>query len=349
VERSRLAARISEVSELNFEALALEVFQFQYSNNPVYRRYCSLLGVAATAVQSVREIPFLPIEVFKTAKVRCGDFEPQHIFRSSGTTGNNCSQHLVREVALYERSFFKTFQLFVGQPQDFALLALLPSYLERSDSSLVYMVSKLMQAGGSPWDKFFLHDHETLHQTLRKLEAQQQKALLIGVSFALLDFSERFPQKLKSTVVMETGGMKGRRQELTRPELHQRLRQAFGVEAIWSEYGMTELFSQAYSRQDGLFKTPPWMKILLREICDPFNTWSYNEYASKPTLFPASGAINVIDLANLDSCSFIATYDLGAFIQPGFFSVAGRLDGSEARGCNLLLASGNENSSIQET
>lgn len=316
---------ISSPSEFN--ALALETFRFQYSNNSVYRQFCDLLGKDPEKIDTVEKIPFLPIEFFKTHSVLSSTKPSEITFTSSGTTGQQTSKHLVSDLSVYEESFREGFREFYGNVEDYAVLALLPSYLEREGSSLIYMVDDLIKRSNNPHSGFYLHDLNALKEKLNLLERQGQKTLLIGVSFALLDLAESFNFKLKNTIVMETGGMKGRRKEMIRAELHAVLKKAFGVETIHSEYGMTELLSQAYSAGNGVFECPPWMKILIR---DPEDAMS---------LLPSgkSGGINVIDLANINSCSFIATQDLGKDLGAGKTTILGRFDNSDIRGCNLLI------------
>jgi hypothetical protein len=322
---------ILAVTDANFEAKALAVFAFQYRENKLYRAFCDAIRKTPQNVDSLYAIPFLPIRFFKTHDVYCGSVRPAHYFESSGTTGSINSKHYVADLALYEQSFFTGFEQCYGAVSNYCILGLLPSYLERQHASLAYMTEKLIQRSGHPMSGFYLYDVASLHQRLIELEAQQQPTLLIGVSFALLDLAEKFPLPLRHTIIMETGGMKGRKKELTRMELHDRLKAAFQVEAIHSEYGMTELLSQAYARHDGLFETPNWMKLLLRPEDDPLDL-----------LLPVSGrtqsgAINIIDLANLYSCSFIATDDLGRQQPTGKMEILGRLDQSDLRGCSLLV------------
>ncbi|MDC6365476.1 MULTISPECIES: acyl transferase [Flavobacteriaceae] len=315
---------ISNSSE--FEQLTLEAFEFQYSNNIIYKTFCDYLGRSISKVSQIKDIPFLPIEFFKTHQVTTSQKNPEVIFESSGTTANTTSKHYVPNLNLYEQSFLKGFDSFYGPVEEFCILALLPSYLERTGSSLVYMVNELVARSNHPDSGFYLYDLEALHQKLKKLEKKGIKTLLIGVSFALLDLAEQFPISLKHTTIMETGGMKGRKKEMIRAELHAVLKEAFGVAQIHSEYGMTELLSQAYSLGNGLFKTPPWMKILIRDTEDPLTFQSQGK----------TGGINVIDLANIYSCCFIATQDLGKNYTDGIFEVLGRFDHSDVRGCNLM-------------
>jgi hypothetical protein len=310
-----------------FPGIALEVFLFQYRHNELYRAFCDAVRRTPAEVTNPSHVPFLPISFFKNHQVTCGSFEPALIFESSGTTGLSTSRHLVKDAAMYEKSFRLAFEQFYGPVNEFCVLGLLPSYLERSCSSLVFMVKDMIQNSGHPQSGFYLHNHHQLADTIRQLESAGQKTLLIGVTYALLDFAHAHPMPLSSTLIMETGGMKGRKQELVRSEVHHLLRTAFGVDAIHSEYGMTELLSQAYSKGAGEFKTPPWMKVLIRDETDPF---ALSEERS------GSGGINVIDLANLYSCSFIATEDAGRLLPDGSFEVLGRLDHADVRGCSLL-------------
>jgi hypothetical protein len=310
----------------NFNSLALSTFQNQLSETPVYRQFCKALGKDNHSINRWKEIPFLPISFFKTHRV-CQDKPVVHTFESSGTGGNR-SQHLVNDLSLYEQSFFPTFKGYLGTPlEEVSLLALLPSYLERNNSSLVYMANSLLPFAHHT-SGFFLNDFEALKNQIVANEKSEIKTLLLGVSFALLDFSELYPMPLKFTSIMETGGMKGRREELTRTELHAVLRKAFQLEEIHSEYGMTELFSQAYSNGKGIFVCPPWMKVVCRDIQDPLS------------LLPAGkrGALNIIDLANQNSCSFIATEDVGIVHENGTFEILGRMNHAEIRGCNLLFS-----------
>ncbi len=319
--------KIFEVKPGQFEATALEIFNFQYQNNPVYKAYTDALQVNPVSVQSIAQIPFLPIRFFKSHKVTTGLFEPAIVFESSGTTGSINSKHFVKDIWLYEESFLKSFATFYGNIQDWCIIGLLPSYLERSSSSLVYMVDKLIALSPNSNSGFYLYDHDKLHRVLEELEKANKKTLLIGVTYALLDFAEQFPMPLKNTIIMETGGMKGRREEMIRPEIHRLLQNAFGDLPIHSEYGMTELLSQAYSKSDGLFACPPWMKVLVRDEEDPLLVKNQG-----------SGVINIIDLANIYSCSFIATDDAGKLNLDGSFEVVGRIDGSDLRGCSLMVA-----------
>lgn len=303
----------------------LSLFRFQYGNNSVYRQWCQALHINASQVESIAKIPFLPISFFKTHKITCGDWEPELLFESSGTTQTTNSLHWIKEASLYERSFNAGFEIFYGKPHDWCIIGLLPAYLERKNSSLVKMAHDLITESGHPDSGFYLYDFEKLAVTLQALEEQGQPTLLIGVTFALLDFADKFPQKLRRTVVMETGGMKGRKKELTREEVHSFLEEKLGLPNIHSEYGMTELLSQAYSKGKGIYHCPPWMRILRRDENDPL-TLSYD----------GQGLINVVDMANIYSCSFIATDDVGILYPDGSFEVRGRLDNSDIRGCSLL-------------
>jgi hypothetical protein len=309
-----------------FENLALEIFQFQYKNNSIYKTYCDLLKKSPSNVAHSSEIPFLPIEFFKTHKITSTEEDPEAVFESSGTTQTSVSHHLVADLNLYEQSFIKGFTSFYGPVEDYCILALLPSYLEREGSSLVYMVNELVSRSNHTDSGFYLNNLEDLCQKINALESKQTKTMLFGVSFALLDLAAQSPIALKNTTIMETGGMKGRRKEMIREELHGILKSAFSVTQIHSEYGMTELLSQAYSQGNGLFKTPPWMKIITRDTDDPLSLQSHGK----------TGGINIIDLANIYSCSFIATQDLGKTHHNGTFEVLGRFDNSDIRGCNLM-------------
>ena len=314
------------LSETGFLTRALELFRFQYAENALYRQYTQTLGIDPGPVRTLEAIPFLPVSFFKTHTVQTTDFQPGAVFESSGTTGMVSSRHAVKDLDLYRRSFTAAFQRFYGPVNEWCVIGLLPAYLERSNSSLVLMVDELVKASGHPDSGFYLYEHEVLHQRLSSLERTGQKTLLIGVTFALLDFAEQYPMNLQHTVIMETGGMKGRRKEITRAELHEYLTSRLGVKTIHAEYGMTELLSQAYSSGNGLFSCPPWMKILVRKEDDPLDVTTEGE-----------GIINVIDLANIWSCAFIATEDVGRIYPDGSFEVSGRVDNSDIRGCSLLV------------
>ncbi len=310
----------------DFKSTALDVFKHQYALNPLYGRYVKQLGVSPDNVQELHQIPFLPVSFFKTSEIKTGDFIPEVIFESSGTTGNDTARHFVKRSGLYRDSFVNGFEHFYGDIGNYCILGLLPGYLERTGSSLVWMVDEMIRMSAQIVSDFYLYDFEKLHAVLLKLEQDKKQTLLIGVSFALLDFAEKYNMNLSHTIVMETGGMKGRREEITRAELHNLLKQKLGVAEIHSEYGMTELLSQAYSSGGGIFKPAPWMKILVRDEDDPLTL----HYAGE-------GLLNVIDLANIDSCAFIATDDVGKLYEDGSFEVLGRMDNSDIRGCSLLV------------
>jgi phenylacetate-coenzyme A ligase PaaK-like adenylate-forming protein len=315
--------------EKAFSELALQWFRLQYEHNEVYKLFCKSLSVDPSAVRSLQQIPFLPIEAFKTNRI-VTSLTPQPAetsFTSSGTTGSIVSKHYVNDLSLYEKSFLTAFQQFYGDPSQYCVLALLPSYLERSGSSLVYMAERLIKESTHPKSGFYLSNYEELANTIRVLNETKQKTLLLGVSYALLDLAETGVKLEKNFIVMETGGMKGRREEMLKDELHQTLKTKLGAAQIHSEYGMTELLSQAYSNENGLFTAPPWMKILVRDTNDPFSFLPPGR----------TGGINVIDLANLNSCSFIATQDLGKKHPDESFELMGRFDNSDIRGCNLLV------------
>jgi len=313
-------------STKEFNALALDVFKFQFENNKVYRSFCDLLYKHPSEVKTVEDIPFLPIEFFKTREILSVKEKPVISFSSSGTTGSVTSKHHVTDLSVYEKSYLNGFRQFYDNIEDYVVLALLPSYLEREGSSLIYMVDDLIKKSKHPESGFYLNNLNEINEKLIALNKSGQKALLIGVSFALLDLIEKYQFKLKNTIVMETGGMKGRRKEIIRPELHQLLKDGFGVSEIHSEYGMTELLSQAYSKGNGIFECPPWMKVFTRDTEDPLSIQKANK----------TGGINVIDLANINSCSFIATQDLGKKYNDESFEILGRFDHSDVRGCNLM-------------
>lgn len=313
-----------------FEQMALAVFRFQATNNPVYFQYLNALKILPEKVNSIQEIPFLPIEFFKTHTVITNlktELNNLTVFTSSGTTGATESKHYVSDINIYEKSCRNAFQHFYGNIQDYCIIALLPSYLERKGSSLIYMVDDLIKKSNHPESGFYLHNYADLIKQLLQLEEKKQKTILLGVTYALLDLIERQKFELKHIIVMETGGMKGKRKEMVREELHAVLCEGFGVKEIHSEYGMTELLSQAYSKESGIFNSPPWMKILIRDTNDPFAILPHQK----------TGGINVIDLANINSCSFIATQDLGKLHPDNSFEVLGRFDNSDIRGCNLLV------------
>ena len=313
-------------SPSEFNEIALSLFRYQYKNNKIYKNFVDALGVSESKVYHPEQIPFLPVSFFKTHKIITGDFMEEVVFESSGTTGMVTSKHYVVDADLYEQSFTKGLELFYGDLSQYVVFALLPSYLERGNSSLVYMVERILLKTNRKMGGFFLNDLEALQ--LQLLEAQRLglKIILFGVTFALLDMAENFPLSIPEAIIFETGGMKGRRKELTRMELHEQLCKGFGVDKIHSEYGMTELLSQAWSKGDGIFKCPPWMKIMIADTNDPL---SYLETGH-------TGGINIIDLANFHSCSFISTQDLGRVFEDGTFEVLGRFDNSDIRGCSLL-------------
>ncbi len=314
-------------TEKDFTKTALNVFKHQFKNNKVYRSFCDLLYVHPSDVKTIQQIPFLPIQFFKTREILSSTDKVEEIFSSSGTTGSVTSKHLVTDLNWYETSYLKGFKHFYGNIEDYVVLALLPNYLERKGSSLIYMVDDLIKKSKQPESGFYLNNLAELAEKLLKLDQRGQKVLLIGVSFALLDLVEQYKFNLKNTIIMETGGMKGRRKELIRSELHKILGNGFGVTEIHSEYGMTELLSQGYSNGNGIFNCPPWMRVLTRDTEDAL------------TIQPSgkSGGINVIDLANYNSCSFIATQDLGKVYADNSFEIIGRFDNSDIRGCNLMV------------
>ncbi|WP_425076705.1 acyl transferase [Psychroserpens sp. S379A] len=317
----------SIASEESFTEVALKVFKFQFENNPVYRSFCDLLYKHPSDITCVEDIPFLPIQFFKSHQVLSSTSNIQTTFTSSGTTGSTTSKHHITNLNLYKESFRKGFQQFYGNIEDYVILALLPSYLERQGSSLVYMVNDMITQSKHPESGFYLDNISELKEQLISLDSNGQKVLLIGVSFALLDLVEAYKFQLKHTIVMETGGMKGRRKEIIRDELHSILKKGFGVDSIHSEYGMTELLSQAYSKGNGIFKCPNWMKVLTRDPEDALTLQKRQK----------TGGINIIDLANLNSCSFIATQDLGRVATNNSFEIIGRFDASDVRGCNLMV------------
>ena len=314
-------------SQKQFEKIALKVFRYQHENNLVYREFCDLMKVEPQKVKTLQQIPFLPIQFFKSHAVVSNTNPVQNTFTSSGTTGMVTSKHMVTDTSIYEESYRKGFSQFYGNIEDYVVLALLPSYLERDGSSLIYMVEDLIQLSNHDDSGFYLHNHDELINKLTTLDQSGQNVILIGVTFALLDLIEKHQFQLQNTIIMETGGMKGRRKEMIREELHQQLCEGFGVTAIHSEYGMTELLSQAYSLGEGVFECPSWIQILVRDTEDAL------------TYIPQgkTGGINVIDLANINSCSFIATQDLGKKNPNNSFEVLGRFDNSDIRGCNLMV------------
>jgi len=313
-------------NEDSFNALALESFHFQFNQNLIYNKWCNLIGVKPNNVSSIHQIPFLPISFFKTHSITTTNFEPTTIFESSKTTGNISSKHLIKDLAWYENSFNACFNQFYGNVEDYCILGLLPSYLERGNSSLVYMVEHFIKKSKHQLSGFYLHNYNQLNIVLQQLEDEKIPTILIGVTFALLDFAEAFPMPLNHTTILETGGMKGRKKEILRTEVHSILKNAFQTKNIHSEYGMTELLSQAYSTQNGIFNCPNWMKVIVRNEDDPMQIQQSGK-----------GVLNIIDLANKYSCSFIATDDAAIVNDNGSFEIQGRVDNSDIRGCSLLL------------
>lgn len=313
-------------TEAAFEDMAFNIFKFQFENNVVYRSFCDLLYINPSDVTSLKEIPFLPIQFFKTHDILSSNQAIEKTFTSSGTTGSTTSKHHVTDLNIYEKSFNQGFKQFYGTIEDYTILALLPSYLERDGSSLIYMVDALIKQSKKPQSGFYLDNLSALKDTLTQLDSKGEKVMLIGVSFALLDLVETHPFQLKNTLIMETGGMKGRRKELVREELHELLKKGFGVKQIHSEYGMTELLSQAYSKGNGVFECSKTMKVFARDTEDALTILDNNK----------TGGINIIDLANVNSCAFIATQDLGRVYKNGNFEIIGRFDNSDIRGCNLM-------------
>ncbi len=327
MQNSEFQEKILSIKSKNdFAECALELFQEQAKRNLVYSDYIAALKVNPNTISKLEDIPFLPIEFFKTQRVVSGNFREQIIFESSGTTRPNTSRHYIKDIDWYEHTFLRSFELFYGSPRKYCIMALLPSYLERTGSSLIVMAQRLIEKSGHINSGFFLRNHEELYQKLGENEKMGTKTILLGVTFGLLDFAEKFTMELSNTIIMETGGMKGMREELTREEIAEVLKAAFLVPDIHSEYGMTELMSQAYSGGNGIYSCPPWMKILIREPNDPLNTQAHGR-----------GVLNIIDLANIDSCSFIATQDVGEVFTNDRFKVMGRLEQSDVRGCNLLV------------
>ena len=320
-----LSKRIFTISnDDEFNSIALEVYEFQYKNIPVYKKYVDLVKSQKKSINHYKEIPFLPIDFFKSNHVIADNSKIEKTFLSSGTGNKIRSKHLVKDLKLYEQAFSAGYKHFYSDPKEWTILALLPSYLDQGDSSLIYMVNNFIKKSENPESNYINYDLDVLKNLILKLK--NKNVLLIGVSYALLELSELDSFNLENWVIMETGGMKGRRKEMVRQELHQQLKTAFNVDAIHSEYGMTELLSQAYSKKNGLFKTPPWMKFIIRDFEDPYSLAKIN----------SSGGINIIDLANIYSCSFIETQDIGKEVEKDSFEILGRFDQSEVRGCNLL-------------
>lgn len=318
---------LSIQSENDFNKLSLEIFRLQAENNPLYKDFLRLMHCKVEEIKHWKHIPCLPVSFFKSHSVKTGNWKEELIFKSSGTTGSNTSHHFVKEAARYTDTFLKNFQHFYGDAQDWCFVALLPSYVAQGNSSLVYMAEGLIQTSKYEESGFYAEDYTLLREVLTKLKADKVPVILLGVTYALLDFAEQFPMDFPELIVMETGGMKGRRKEMVREELHAILCNGFGVGKIHSEYGMTELLSQAYSKGDGIYQTPPWMKIHLRDTNDPLSEASPGQ----------TGGINIIDLANADTSAFIAVQDLGKVGEEGSFQVLGRFDNSDLRGCSLLL------------
>jgi phenylacetate-coenzyme A ligase PaaK-like adenylate-forming protein len=312
----------------DFVIRALEIFNYQAENNPVYNKFINYLGVEPRSVTHIDGIPFMPVGFFKNHRIITGDSPVKTVFESSGTTRSKKSRHYITDPEIYDDSLINSFRYFYGDPEDYSFAALLPSYIERGNSSLAYMVDRLIRKSNDNRSGFYLNNPDDLMTLPERLMSVNRKGVLIGVSFALLDLAGKYSPDLSEFIVIETGGMKGRQKEMTRQELHSILRKAFNLNYIHSEYGMTELLSQAWSKGEGVFQSPPWMKILIRDTRDPM------DIMNTPGL---TGAINIIDLANINSCSFIATDDLGKLNEDGSFEVLGRFDNSDIRGCNLLL------------
>jgi len=328
LEPKDFTSSLDQINESNFEDIALRLFQFQYKNNLLYRTYVQHLGKDPALVNSMAKIPFLPIRFFKSHTVVCGTWEPEVVFTSSATTGSTVSRHFVWSLDFYLENALSIFQHFYGSIDNYHFLALLPSYLERSGSSLIAMIDHFIKKDLTGQSGFYLNNYDDLALQLHQLKKSDKKIILWGVSFALLDFAERAELDLSSCIVMETGGMKGRRKEWVREELHDFLCKRFNVRQIHSEYGMTELLSQAYSPGKGYFRVPDWMKILIRDINDPFQGLSEGRV----------GGVNIVDLANAHSCSFIESEDLGRVVEGSNFEILGRADNSDMRGCNLLIS-----------
>ncbi len=318
--------KIFNVDYQNFDQIAFEVFKFQYKNNTVYKSYCDLLKKTPSNVENISRIPFLPISFFKSHSVICTK-KYDKVFYSSGTTNDNISKHYVSDINIYEKSFLKNFIDNYGDPKEYVILGLLPNYMENENSSLIYMVNNLIELSKSNDSGFFLKEYDPIIEKMKSLCRKNKTIVLIGVSYALLDLTKNKNLNLENTIIIETGGMKGRKREMIKKELHEILKERTGLKKIHSEYGMTELLSQAYSKSDGIFSCPKWMKIFIRDINDPNFLYSSNK----------SGGINIIDLANVNSCSFIATDDMGSLHKNGSFEIMGRIDHSDTRGCNLLV------------
>jgi phenylacetate-coenzyme A ligase PaaK-like adenylate-forming protein len=311
-----------------FDSLALEIFRYQAEYNQVYHEFINGLGIDPGSVKDLTAVPFLPVEFFRNHRVISGSDDPVRVFESSGTTGVSTSRHFITDTGIYEESFLKSFNLFYGNPADLFIAALLPSYLERGNSSLVHMADRLIKLSSGNGSSFFPEDYDSLLKAFRDAREKGKKSMLLGVSFALLDLAEKYSPDLSGVIVVETGGMKGKRGEMTRDELHSVLKEKFRIGQVHSEYGMTELLSQAWSQGEGIFHCPPWMKIVLREINDPLAVFEETGI---------TGGINIVDLANINSCSFIASGDLGKLLPGGGFEVLGRFDNTDIRGCNLMV------------
>ena len=324
-ERAELILKIKTANQKTFDAIALQVFNYQYKYNPTYKQYCDYLNIDIESVIQIHQIPFLPIQFFKKYAIQSGDLKTEIVFESSKTTGQVSSKHYVHDLTLYHETAFNAFKTYFDE--SFVLLALLPSYLERDNSSLVSMVQYFISKSENPLSGFYLNEYELLQRQIKLCQTQNLKMMLLGVSFALLDFGEKFKINPEHLSIMETGGMKGRRKELTKEELHQQLKQLYQKDEIYAEYGMTELLSQAYSLGNGLFTPSNTMKVATREFNDPFQVESFGK----------RGVLNIIDLVNIDSCAFVATEDIGKVYQDGSFEILGRLDASEIRGCNLMF------------
>ena len=319
---------IDKINAATFTDIALELFHYQYTHNSVYRRYAEALNILPEAVTDLRSIPYLPVSFFKTHDITSrASIPPELLFESSGTTGESPSRHMIYNPQLYEASLLTAFRKFYGDPDGLTILALLPSYLERKNASLVHMAEVLMKNSDQPFNGFYLNEWDKLSDTLQQLEDKRQPTLLLGVTFALLDFAAASRLTLKHTIVMETGGMKGRRQEWTRKQVHEYLKSRWQLEQVHSEYGMTEMLSQAYAKEDGIFRCADSMKVFVRDLNDPFDINDRGD-----------GCLNVIDLANVDSCAFLATEDLGTIHSDGSFEVFGRMDHATLRGCSLMTA-----------
>ena len=318
--------KIFNVDYQNFDQIAFEVFKFQYKNNTVYKSYCDLLKKTPSNVENISRIPFLPISFFKSHSVICTK-KYDKVFYSSGTTNDNISKHYVSDINIYEKSFLKNFIDNYGDPKEYVILGLLPNYMENESSSLIYMVNNLIELSKSNDSGFFLKEYDHIIEKMKSLSRKNKTIIIIGVSYALLDLTINKNLNLENIIIIETGGMKGRRREMIKKELHETLKKRTGLKKIHSEYGMTEMLSQAYSKRDGIFSCPNWMRVFIRDINDPNFLYSNNR----------SGGINIIDLANFNSCSFIATEDMGSLHENGNFEIMGRIDHSDTRGCNLLV------------